>query len=217
MTINNDWELKYALSRMHFEQDQIDQAILLLEETILLHYEPEMDLHLGIYYSSKGEQVGKELVNQMGHYDKDKVSSIASPFCKKAVYYLNKYRQNNAIDNNYFDQVCNMYDQLSPGSLQDMNIPLSLSRIHRVLIGDCRIEPPQEIIEAEFICNKKVKSAFLASCVAGTKKNKAMIYLYTTDNSDLIISGAEKPCSTVNISYPGFEDPSIPSCAVSEY
>jgi hypothetical protein len=218
MSINeNDWEVKFSLSKLLFEDNQFDEAIELLEEVIQIHYEPEMDMHLGVYYASKGEQIGKEAVTQMGYFDEDKISSIASPFLKKAVFHLDKYRKKNVIDKSYFDQVCNMFDQLSPGSLQKMQIPLSLSRIHRVLIGDCRIEPPQEIIETEFVCKKTIKSAFLTSCVAGTNRNKAMIYLYETDDTEKITSGDEKPCSAVNISFPGFDDPSVPTCHVSEY
>lgn len=218
MTLNdNSWESKFSLSKLLFEEDQFDKAIALLEEVIQIHHEPEMDLHLGVYYSSKGEQIGKETVNQMGYYDEEKVSSIASPYMKKAVYHLDKFRKNNAIDNIFFNDVCNMFDQLSPGSLQEMKIPLSLARIHRVLIGDCRIDPPQEIMEAEFVSNKTIKSAFLFSCVAGTTRSKAQIYLYETADTEKITSGNVKPCAEVYIGFPGFDDPSVPTCQVSEH
>lgn len=207
----NDWEAKYYLSRCCYMINNVDRAIVLLEDCIKTNYEPEMSLHMGIYCASKGESIGKELYRKLGRYDQNKTAEMASPYLEKAIKSFQEYlKSGGEVDMQYFNKICNMFDQLSPGGLQYMGIPLSLNRLHRVLSSVDDL--PEPMLDAEFSPVKKVCSAHVVSCVQGKSAGRyqASVLLFETDDSDKVANKLVDSIALLTIVYPGLHDPNIP-------
>jgi len=207
------WEAQNRLALCHFSLGEYDSAIDLLENIMHEYYEPMMSLLLGTCFYQKGERLGKDLYRKTGVYDQDATARIVGPHLEKALHHLMQFRQYDESQDEQFDKACNLYDMLKPGKLQEMGIPLSLNRLHRVVLGDCRENPPEQVLRAEFRCNKIVRSAGILSCVRGTSSGRYQtdIMLFETDDTDRI--GNDKPVGWFTMLYPGHENPEVPDIA----
>jgi tetratricopeptide (TPR) repeat protein len=200
---SDDWEAKYYLSKCYYMLNRLNRAIDLLEDCIKTHYEPVMSLEMGIYCATKGEVIGKELYGKLGRYDEQRTAEMASPYLEKALKSLQQcLKIGGEVDPRYFNKVCNMFDQLSPGRLSNMGIPLSLNRLHRVLSNVDEIPAP--ILDAEFESEKKVCSALVKSLHGkSSTRYQASVHLYETDDTDKVTNKMVDPVAFVKIIYPG--------------
>jgi tetratricopeptide (TPR) repeat protein len=208
----DDREAKYFLSRCCYLNHDVDKAIALMEDCIAANSEPRMNLQLGVFYASKGETLGQELCTELGRYDEQQVAELCCPYFEKALHNFIAYKRGGGeLDEKYFNKVCNLHDQLSPGKLQHMGIRLSLNRLHRVLsnLGDVTI--PDAVMNAEFVPAAKVCSAWIAT--SEDRQNGRILYtayLYETVDTDLIPKKLVNPSTAVEIYFPGLKNSAVP-------
>jgi tetratricopeptide (TPR) repeat protein len=211
----NDWEAKYYLSRCCYILKDVDRAITLLEDCIKTNYEPNMSLEIGTYYYSKGKSIGQELYRKLGIYDQQRTAEMASPYLEKAINSFQLYSKSGGeVDPQYFNTVCNLFDQLSPGRLQYMGIPLSLNRLYGVLSNVDEVPGP--VLDAKFHPEKKVCSAFVFK-VNSFRSGRTLtnVSLYETADTDDIRNGIAEPLYLVEIVFPGQFDNTVPDVTLT--
>ena len=171
------------LSRCCYLLDDVDRAIVLLQECMTIESDPEMFMEMGGYCCSKGEIVAKEICRRLGRYDQERVAEVAAPYLERAIKSFQQCpNAQERFSPQYFNKLYQMYDQLIPGRLQDMSIPLSLNRLYRVntLVDDM----PEPMMDAEFVPKKNVHSALVASCVRGNSAGDYTATVFLFDGDD---------------------------------
>ncbi len=194
------------LSKCCYLLDDVDRAIVLLQECMTIESDPEMFMEMGTYCCSKGEIVAKEICRKLGRYDQASAAEVAAPYLEKAIKsFQQSPNAQERFSSEYFNELYRMYDQLMPGRLQGMSIPLSLNRLYRV--SSHVDDMPEPMMDAEFVPKKNVHSALVASCVCGRSRGDytATVFLFDGDDPTQSL----KPVNMMTIvMYPG-ESPTV--------